>query len=369
MQQVVAVYNSDELDDETGDGGSGDNNIHLKDWLKEGRRRLDESREALSYLCAPVALPRAVEQYLRYFCGDAADADALNDTEALRISFYKAVVTFVRAFAAMAQELAKAGYSEAESAALTREVEFYNEIRAAIKRHSGEELDIKPFEADMRHLINAYTQANAVESLGTLDNLTLVEAIVESGIHDAIAQRLNRAGSLSPNAVAEGIINNVRKTILRDQLTDPRFYAEMSQLLDDLIRQRRDDTVAYAAFLRQAEELARRLVRGQSDAGLPVELRDKREAAVIYHNLPAIMALLSPALLAQIAEGGVEYGHERLRLALAVDRVMREEAPAAWRGDETRRRQVQNALYAVMHRDRTATQALFDLVHKQAGYA
>ena len=203
-----------------------------------------------------------------------------------------------------------------------------------------------------------------------MDNLTLVEAIVASGIHDAIAQRLNRAGSLTPNAVAEGIINNVRKTILRDQLTDPRFYAEMSQLLDDLIRQRRDDTVAYAAFLRQAEELARRLVRGQSDAGLPVELRDKREAAVIYHNLPAIMALLSPALLAQIAEGGVEYGHERLRLALAVDRVMREEAPAAWRGDETRRRQVQNALYAVMHRDRAATQALFDLVYNnQAGYA
>jgi hypothetical protein len=34
------------------------------------------------------------------------------------------------------------------------------EIRAAIKKHSGEELDIKPYEADMRHLINTYIQAD-----------------------------------------------------------------------------------------------------------------------------------------------------------------------------------------------------------------
>jgi type I restriction enzyme R subunit len=47
----------------------------------------------LRYLCEPVALPREVEQYLHHFCGDAADAHALNETEALRVSFYKAVAT------------------------------------------------------------------------------------------------------------------------------------------------------------------------------------------------------------------------------------------------------------------------------------
>lgn len=36
-------------------------------------------------------------------------------------------------------------------------------------------------------------------------------------------------------------INNVRKTIIREQLTDPRFYEAMSKLLDDLIKQKRDD--------------------------------------------------------------------------------------------------------------------------------
>lgn len=56
-----------------------------------------------------------------------------------------------------------------------------------------------------------------------------------------------------------GIINNVRKTIIRDQLTDPRFYAEMSKLLGDLIKQSRADAAAYEEFLRKAEVLAKRL--------------------------------------------------------------------------------------------------------------
>ena len=121
VQEALAVYSSDELDTETGNGG--DNNVHLKDWLDEGKKKLDETREALRYLCEPVALPREVEQFLHYFCGDAANPNALNETEALRMSFYKAVAVFVRAYAAIAQDLTEAGYSDA--AALQQQVEFY----------------------------------------------------------------------------------------------------------------------------------------------------------------------------------------------------------------------------------------------------
>jgi type I restriction enzyme R subunit len=101
VQEAIAVYSSDELDTEQGSGG--DNNVHLKNWLEEGRKKLDQAREALHYLCEPVPLPREVEHYLRYFCGDAANPNALSETEALRISFYKSVAVFVRAYAAIAQ--------------------------------------------------------------------------------------------------------------------------------------------------------------------------------------------------------------------------------------------------------------------------
>jgi type I restriction enzyme R subunit len=367
VQEAIAVYSSDELDTDQGNGG--DNNVHLKDWLVEGRRKLDAAHEALRYLCEPVPLPREVEQYLHYFCGDAANANALNETEPLRVAYYKAVALFARAWSELAQNLAEAGYTDAEAAALRQEVEFHAEIRAAIKKHSGEELDIKPYEADMRHLINTYIQADAAAGLGQLGDLSLVELIVATGIHDAIARKLNEKGRLSKNAIAEGIINNLRKTIIREQLTDPRFYEQMSLLLDDLIQQSRADSAAYEEFLRKAEDLAKRVAAKQPDADLPAALHGKREAAVIYNNLPRILAAADAGLADQVAEASPEYADERLRLALEVDRVMREHAPAGWKGDQAKEAQVLNALFPLLNRDRAATLALFELVKNQPGYA
>ncbi|MEO8383495.1 MAG: type I restriction endonuclease subunit R [Acidobacteriota bacterium] len=362
VQEAIAVYSSDELDTDEGIGG--ENNVHLKDWLAEGKKRLDEARETLRYLCEPVPLPREVEQFLHYFCGDAAKPNALNETEPLRVELYKATATFVRAFAAIAHDLTAAGYSDAEERAVRNDVELYSDIRAAIKKHSGEELDIKPYEADMRHLINTYIQADPAAALGELGELSLTELIIETGIHDAIARKLNEKGKLSRNAIAEGIINNVRKTIIRDQLTDPRFYDQMSKLLDDLIRQSRVDTAAYEEFLRQAEALVRRLAEKQPEAGVPAVLHGKREATVIYNNLPRILALASD----EIADGSASFQTKLSELALRVDLVMRERAPAGWKGDQAREAQVLNALFPLLDRNREATLALFELVKHQPGY-
>ena len=365
VQEAVAIYSSDELDTDAGSGG--DNNVHVKDRLSEGRKKLDEAREALSYLCEPIQPPREVEQYLHYFCGDAANPNALNETEALRISFYKAVAVYVRAFAAMAQDLEEAGYSDPEAAAIRKEVEFYGEIRSAIKKHSGEELDIKPYEADMRHLLNTYVQADPSEGPGELTEMSLMEAIIETGIHDAVARQLNDKGKLSRNAIAEGIVNNVRKTIVRNRLTDPRFYEQMSKLLDDLIKQRRDGAAEYEEFLRKAEALVKRLATKQLDDGVPTALHGRREATVVYNNLLEILAT-GRAGAYEVAEAPAEYGDERLRLALEVDRVMREQAPAGWKGDQAREAQVLNALFPLLDRNREATLALFEVVKNQPGY-
>lgn len=357
VQQAIAVYSSDELDIDEGSGG--ENNVHLKNWLEEGKRRLDEAREGLRYLCEPVPLPREVEQFLLYFCGDAANPDALSETEPLRVSFYKAVAVFVRAFAAIAQDLTEAGYSDADAAVLQKEAEFYGEIRSAIKKHSGEELDIKPYEADMRHLLNTYVQADPAADLGELDQLPLTELIIETGIHDAIARKLNEKGKLTKNAIAEGIINNVRKTIIRDQLTDPRFYDQMSKLLDDLIKQSRADAAAYEEFLRKAEELVKRLASKQPDAGIPSALHGKREAIVVFNNLASISASIfqCPA-----------NDDEKAALALRIDLTVRERAPAGWKGDHAREAQVLNALFPILDRDRDATLSLFEIIKNQPGY-
>ena len=219
----------------------------------------------------------------------------------------------------------------------------------------------------MRHLLNTYIQADPAVDLGEMGEMSLTELIIETGIHDAIARKLNEKGTLSKNAIAEGIINNVRKTIIREQLTDPWFYEQMSKLLDDLIKQNRADATAYEAFLRKAEALVKRLAGKQSDEGVPAALHGKREATVIYNNLPRILEA-GRAEAAGVAEPSADYGDDPVTLALEIDRVMRERAPAGWKGDQAREAQVLNALFPLLDRDREATRALFELIKNQPGY-
>ena len=85
---------------------------------------------------------------------------------------------------------------------------------------------------------------------------------------------------------------------------------------------------------------------------------------MIYNNLPNILAAKSSQ--EAIAEGGVD--DQRLTLALKIDRTLREQAPAGWKGDQAREAQVLNALFPLLDRDREATQALFELVKNMPGY-
>jgi type I restriction enzyme R subunit len=363
VQDAIAVYTSEELDTESV-GSNG--NVVVKNWLEEGKVRLEAAREALGYLCAPVKQPQGMEQHIRYFCGDVSNPNALNDTEPLRIAYYKAVAAFVRAYADMAPNLEEAGYSAARIQLLQQESLFHTEVRAAIKNHSGEELDIKPFEADMRHLINTYIQADHADVIGDLSELSLTELIIDTGINDAIARKLNAKGKLSNSAIAEGIINNVRKTIIRDQLTDPAFYAEMSKLLEDLIQQKRDETESYEQFLKKAEALAKQLGKGRGEHNVPAVLHGNKEATVLYKNLPAVLSVAVPPNT--VEEPAVALGDECLTLALQLDKAVRDKAPADWKGDPAREAQVLNAIAPLLNRNRAATLAVFEIIKNQPGY-
>ena len=184
-------------------------------------------------------------------------------------------------------------------------------------------------------------------------------SFVQTGIHDAIARKLNAQGKLSKKSIAEAIINNVRKTIIRDQLTDPRFYEKMSLLLEDLIKQSRADTLAYEEFLRNAEALVKRLAEKESGDRIPAVLRGMPEATVLYRNLDSLPT--SHFVYPTPEEA-------RAALAMKLDRAIREHAPAGWKGDQAREAKVLNVLYPMLDSDAQATRALFEIVKNQPGY-
>ena len=104
-----------------------------------------------------------------------------------------------------------------------------------------------------------------------------------------------------------------------------------------------------------------------SGDGTPVALHGRREATVIYHNLPQILAN-AQGWPAAFLESGLSTDEAMVKLALEVDRAMRERAPAGWKGDQAREAQVLNALFPLLDRNRDATQALFELLKNQPGY-
>ena len=108
------------------------------------------------------------------------------------------------------------------------------------------------------------------------------------------------------------------------------------------------------------------MARKDAASDVPAELLGKREAITIYHNLPHILAAAHTE--EKISEPLAYFEADLVALALKIDRVVREQAPAGWRGDQARETQVQNALFPLLKRDRNATLAVFELVKNQAGY-
>jgi type I restriction enzyme R subunit len=219
VENAIAVYTS-ELDHSA--GGS-DPAVLLQDRLKKGRERLDNAIEALVLLCEPVEPPKGPLEYIHYFCGNTEISTDLEEREPQRAALYKATAGLVRAYANIADELEPVGYSAADTARIKRLLDHYLNVREIIRKASDEKLDLKAYEADMRHLIDTYIEADEPRQISPFDNMSLVELIVKTGIADAIAAQLGGIKG-DKNAIAETMENNVRSKITRERLNDPAYY-------------------------------------------------------------------------------------------------------------------------------------------------
>ena len=189
VENAIAVYTS-ELDHSA---GGADPEVLLQDRLKKGKERLDNALEALALLCEPVEPPKGELEHIHYFCGNTEIPADLEEREPQRAALYKATVALVRAYANIADELEAAGYSAADIARIKQQLDHYLNVREIIRKASGESLDLKAYEADMRHLIDTYIEADEPRKISPFDNMGLLELIVKTGIADAIASAARRA--------------------------------------------------------------------------------------------------------------------------------------------------------------------------------
>ncbi len=289
----------------------------LRDRLELGKERLDSALETVKALCEPVH-PQDEPAFIRYFCGDTSKPLDLKDHEDRRIGMYKSVVKLIRAFANVANDLQKMKYTAAEIEQIKIDVKFYTDMRDAIKLASGEHLDFKRFEPGMRQLMDMYIDAERSKTISYFENASLIDLIVNISEPD-----IPYTDKRKREAMCETIENNVRKVIIEERETNPVFYDRMSALLEELIKQRKEDTEAYAEYLQRIKELAEQVSR-PSSADYP-SILDTGAKRSLYDNLEKNTTLalaLDSVIQSSKLDGWRDHPLKFKKLRLAVNELL-----------------------------------------------
>jgi type I restriction enzyme R subunit len=362
VENAIAVYTSD-LDHTT---AGPDPEVLLQDRLKKGKERLDNAIEALALLCEPVEPPKGELEHIHYFCGNTEIPTDLQKWEPQRVGLYKATVALVRAYANIGDELEPAGYDVSDITRIKRQLKHWLNVREIIRKASGETLDLKAYEADMRHLIDTYIEADEPREISPFDGLGLLELIVKTGIADAIAERLGRLKG-NDRAIAEIIENNVRRKIIKENLSDPAYYEKMSELLDEIIGLRHAKAIEYEEYLKRIADLARRVEAGIEE-DTPEQLKKSPALRALYNNLKPIK---EPAVRDdRAARPTTEYtvsGDAVLDLALLLDTTVKRVRPDGWRGVQSREQVIKAGLFKVLQ-DKAEVERIFLVIKAQSEY-
>ena len=80
------------------------------------------------------------------------------------------------------------------------------------------------------------------------------------------------------------IENNLRRLIIEESPTNPMYYEKMSVLLDELIKQRKNDTLAYEQYLQQVIALSGKIKKPETSTDYPASLNTSARRT-LYDNL------------------------------------------------------------------------------------
>ena len=312
----------------------------LKDRIKAGRERLEETREQLKALCEPVEPPKNMQDYIRYFCGDDSDDDeVLEELRPERIKFYEYVGSFVRAYAGLANEMTEAGYTTEEAATIKEEVEEFEDLRRAVKLASSDYVDMKIHEPAMRELLDIYLDAESSETIARFDEIGLVELLVKEG-KEAVEERVPEDMRKDKKSMAETIERNVRRAIMDRADVNPKYYKQMSELLEALVEKRRQQALEHEAYMKEVAELARKIIHPETERSYPDAINTPGRQA-LYDNL-----------------------EENEEVAAEVDRKVKENRYADWRDDQAKENVVRRAIYEALgkHNEQKSRQVVREKV-------
>ncbi len=333
LEQSIDDYTSEAFDEYDREDVEG----LLTDRLKKARENLDTALETVKALCEPVQPPKDTMAYLRYFKGSTIDD--LKNNEQKRFALYKYTASLVRAYADLANEMQAAGYTLEEAEHIKKDVKHFEDAKSEIKLSTGEYIDLKTYEPAMRHLIDTYINAEDSKVLSAFDEISLVDLLVDSGVKavDSLPERIRK----NEEAAAETIEGNIRKLIIDEQPVNPKYYEKMSELLEQLIKDRKKQALSYKEYLDKIVELSRKAKKPET--GKYPETINSPALRALYDNL------------------------EDDKLAVSINEEIYSVKKDGWRGSKIKEREVRYSIQKYIT-DEDLAEKIFEIVKNQREY-
>jgi type I restriction enzyme R subunit len=143
-------------------------------------------------------------------------------------------------------------------------------------------------------------------------------------------------------AVAETIEHNLRKVIIEERPTNPKYFDTMAEVLNSLIEDRKNEVKDYEKYLQEIIELAKNVAEPEHSRSYPTSINTKAKQA-LYDNLD---------------------GDENLTMVL--DEAVRYTKKHNWRGDKLKEREIINVLKD--HLPSKDIDSIFDIIKNQSDY-
>lgn len=129
----------------------------------------------------------------------------------------------------------------------------------------------------MRYLIDNYIVADDAEKIAIFDDFTLLDFII------AQEDKLNKDGKEQESA-AEAIENNIRKKVVQKIVINPAYYSKMSEVLEQLILDRKRGVITYKQLLERYLELAKKVSTPEENEHYPESIRKSGALRAFYDN-------------------------------------------------------------------------------------
>lgn len=335
LQDSLAMYSSDKAfpgyDAEDVDG-------FVKNVVKASRERFTTSLAALDALCEDVEPPAQGPQYRAYFGCQGADSPE-DETKCARRreKLYRLVGALARAYAVFSPRMERAKVPQPDRDFYAKRVKFYLELRNDVGQASGDFLDLKPYEPDMRYLIDTYIAAGESECLTVLENFSLLD-FIDGKANGGDSEPLSKEDK---DNVAETIENNAAKELVHKRLMNPAFFERMSVVLKKLIEDRKAGVVEYRKLLEEYRKLAEEIKNPSVSGRYPATVAGSPVKEVLYDN----------------------FGEDE-KLALALHKAFLGSKLQGFKYNIAKQNQIKSALFAVL-KDDDKVEAVYRILEAQ----